>query len=145
MYQDEVWRPALKAVMDAEGDVDSAKRALKESRARQSQPKLTIKLLARPSQTILLEDELMNAISSLKDRNRVFGTLPTVDDLVNPSDEKVDVDADKSANEFPGGLPKIIAHVQQEFRVQRGEVIEVDDEVLAARWTRNRYVRGNTF
>jgi hypothetical protein len=43
-YKNEDWRHALKAVMDAEGDVVKAQQAIQKISATCKQPKLTIKL-----------------------------------------------------------------------------------------------------
>ncbi|KAG1717169.1 hypothetical protein EDD22DRAFT_741518, partial [Suillus occidentalis] len=54
-YTDTNWRPALKAIMDAEGDIDAALNATK----------------------------LMDLIDELKSHNCIFGKLPTVKELLD--------------------------------------------------------------
>lgn len=123
-FKDEDWRPALKAVMDAETDVSKAQAAIKTLSTKYQLPKLTIKIPARPPQVDSTEKELMDAVDTLKKRNRIFGVLPTIDQLVEP-DYELEVDED-SPYAFPGGLPEIIAQVQYEEQVKKGEVIEIE-------------------
>jgi hypothetical protein len=62
----------------------------------------------------------------LKTQKRVFGSLPSLDALVNPIEEQ-DMFKD-SPYAFPGGDHEIVGQVQHEIQVQKGEVIEVDEE-----------------
>ena len=58
-YKDEDWRPALNAMMLAEGDVAAAQASIHKLSAIAGLPKLTIKLLPHPSQSTAVEEELM--------------------------------------------------------------------------------------
>jgi hypothetical protein len=126
-YKDADWRPALKAIMDAEGDVTQAQDAVQAYAATCERPKLVIKLPAsRPRQVVALENDLMESVEELKARKRVFGPLPSIDDLISPIEEKET--SEDSPHAFPGGDHEIVGQVQHEIQVQKGEVIEVDDD-----------------
>lgn len=126
-YKDSDWRPALKAVMDAKGDVTKAQEAVQAFSAGCERPKLVIKLPAsRPPQVVAIEKDLMEPVEELKTRKRVFGPLPSIEELVNPVEEQESFE--DSPHAFPGGDLKIVGQVQHEIRVQKGEIIEIDDE-----------------
>ncbi|KAG1767808.1 hypothetical protein EDD22DRAFT_741963, partial [Suillus occidentalis] len=96
-YADTDWRPALKAIMDAEGDIDAALNA--------------IRIPARPktlTQVTSLETELMDSIDELKSRNRIFGKPPTVEELLDPVEER---EVGGHDYEFPGGDKDIVEEV----------------------------------
>lgn len=128
-YKDEDWRPAFKAVMDAEGDVAAAQAALQKLSASCLLPKLVIRLPGRleprPSDDNV-EKELMDSVEELRKRNRIFGELPTVDDLVDSIHEKKT--AGDSLYDVANPDHDIVAQVQHEIAVRKGEVIEIEDE-----------------
>src|SRR5882724_9776130 len=66
---------------------------------------LTIPQLAR------LETGLMDCVSDLKTHKRIFGTAPTLEDLLNPVEEK---EIGDSAFSFPGRDVDIVAAVMRE-------------------------------
>jgi hypothetical protein len=64
----------------------------------------------------------MGSIHQLKDRNRVFGKLPSVDEVIEPPEER----------ELPepildGSIVAIAEEVRRETAAANGEVIDVDD------------------
>ena len=66
-YKDTDWHPALKAIMDAEGDVTNAQDAVQSYATTCKQPKLIIKLPAsHPCQVVDLENDLMESVEKLK-------------------------------------------------------------------------------
>jgi hypothetical protein len=67
-YKDENWRPALNAIMDAEGNVIMAQEAIRKISLTCERPKLTIKLPARnrPPELATVEDDLMGSVKDLK-------------------------------------------------------------------------------
>ncbi|KAI9445608.1 DDE superfamily endonuclease-domain-containing protein [Lactarius psammicola] len=111
-YNDANWRPALKAVMDSEGDVLKAQKAIQALSAACEHPRLTIKIPAmHPPQLVVTEKELI---------------LPTAEELTNSEREhKI---SDGSPYAFPGGDLEIVKQVKYETKVQCGEIIEVEDE-----------------
>jgi len=126
-YDDRDWQPALKAVMDAEGDVSVALEAIRKLSASTHLPRLTIKLPARPqlapdAELSRIESELMDSVEELVQRRRIF-RAPTLEELVNPIEEEEDED---SPYRFEGGDVEIIAQVRREMATEQ-EVIEVDD------------------
>ena len=126
-YKDADWHPALKAIMDAEGDVTKAQDAVQSYATTCERPKLIIKLPAsRPRQVVDLENDLMESVEKLKARNRIFGPLLSIDDLISPIEEKESLE--DSPHAFPGGDHEIVGQVRHEIQVQNGEVIEVDDD-----------------
>ena len=88
------WYPALKAVIDAEGDVIKAQKALHEISVAYEHPKLTIKVPARSARLTQLagaEKAIASSVQRLKDRNRIFGEMPTINDIIDPVDEREDI------------------------------------------------------
>jgi hypothetical protein len=101
-YKDEDWRPALNAVMLAEGKVAAAQASIHKLSTIAGLPKLTIKLPPRPLQSTAVEEELMKSLKELKKRNRIFGELLTVEELVDPVEERCDADSDELPYAFNG-------------------------------------------
>ena len=123
-YKDSDWRPALKAVMDAEGDVPKAQKAVQILSAACGKPKITIKLPpTRPPQLVAAEENLANSIKVLHQKNRIFGQLPTVEELVNPVEEREN-SLDESPYAFPGGDKEIVQQVMLEQQVAQGEIMD---------------------
>ncbi|KAG1735299.1 uncharacterized protein EDB91DRAFT_1025664, partial [Suillus paluster] len=91
-FVDSDWRPALKAVMDAEGDMDIALNALNTlAQAASHHTTLKIWIPAHPQKADQLssaEAELMQSVNNLKAHNRIFGTLPTINELLDPAKER---------------------------------------------------------
>lgn len=118
--------------MDAEGNVSAALDALDQQKARtmenltKSHP-LTIKLPSRtkPPQIQEIEERLLESIEILKERRRIIGPLPTLDDLIEPPEEK---EAKNSQYKFEGGDQEIVAEVKHQLAVARGEIIKVDED-----------------
>ena len=84
------WYPALKAVMDAERDVIKVQKVLREISLACKHPKLTIKVPAQcacPTQLANAKKAIISSIQRLKDCNRIFGEMPTIDDIIDPVDE----------------------------------------------------------
>ncbi|KAH9955966.1 hypothetical protein BGW80DRAFT_1257945 [Lactifluus volemus] len=129
-YKDIDWRPALNAVMDAEGDVQKAQKAIQRLSAACGRPKITIKLPAmagaRPPQLVAAEDNLVDSVKVLQSRNRIFGQPLTVDELINPVQEQEILG--ESPYAFPGGDVEIVKQVTHEQRVEQGDVVEVDSD-----------------
>ena len=120
------WSLAFDAVMKAEGDTVKAQNAIQHISAACERPKLTIRIpAARPLQLVTTEKDLMESVNELKKKNRIFGELPAVDELTDPVQEREA--SEDSPYAFPDGDKGIVEQVLYEGRVQRGEVIEVDD------------------
>ena len=126
-YKDDDWQPALKAVMDSEGDVLKAQKAIQDLAAACKQPRLTIRIPAtHHPQLVATENELIASVERLQSKNRVFGELPTVEELTNSAHEhKI---TEESPYAFPGGDLEIVEQVKYEKQVDCGEIIEVDDD-----------------
>ena len=123
------WYPAFKAVMDAEGDVIKAQKALREISLACEHPKLTIKVPAQracPTRLASAKKAIIDSVQRLKDRNRIFDELPTIDDIIDPVDEREDVE--DSPHIFPNGETGIIKQVIHKEKVKQGEIIEIEDD-----------------
>jgi hypothetical protein len=129
-YADTDWRPALKAVMDAEGDIATALKAVDTLAATASQRTgLKIWIPAHPkipTQVTTLEIELMDSVGGLKSHNRIFGELLTIEEILDPVEEReVGDDCDY---EFPGGDNEIVEEVRRQMAIERGDIMEVDSD-----------------
>jgi hypothetical protein len=124
---DSDWRPALEAVMKAEGNMQMALNAidaLMQAASRRTGLKIRIPARPRPDQLSSAEAELMQSVNDLKARNRIFGKLPSVDELLDPAEER-DM-GEFSA--FEGGDKAIADEVRHEIAIANGEVIDVDSD-----------------
>ncbi|KAH0835531.1 hypothetical protein J3R83DRAFT_9224, partial [Lanmaoa asiatica] len=78
--------------------------------------------------------DVIQSISDLQARNRIFGTPPTLDEFLEPKEEaekkKQRLGISVSADIFdgPGGDKAIVAEVVQEVAEKNNEVIEIDDD-----------------
>ncbi|KIN97778.1 hypothetical protein M404DRAFT_31984 [Pisolithus tinctorius Marx 270] len=133
-YVDEHWHAALTAVMDAEGDTAKASVAVEKlTAAATHRTGLTIKIPAfcpsGPSlQLVATEEDLLDSIKTLKDRNHVFSTLMTTDEILAAREE---TEVGEQRYQFDDDSA-IIAEVQHQIAVEQGNIIEVcsDDEEL---------------
>ena len=127
-YITDHWNPALKAVMDSEGDVMQAVNAVEKLAAAACQrTSLVVKIpaLSKPPQLEALERDLKDSVANLKDRNRIFGQPLTLDELLDPLEEKENLDTEAAVFEDDQA---IIAEVHHLEAVGKGEIIEVDSD-----------------
>lgn len=128
-YIDSDWRPALKAVMDAEGDVEMALDAidaLMQVASRHTGLKNCIPICSQKAAQLSSTKAAlsMQSVQELQARNHIFSTLPTIDELLDPAEER-----DKGEfSAFEGGDSSIADTVCHEIAVANGEVIEVDSD-----------------
>ena len=66
----------------------------------------------------------MQLVDNLKERNRIFGKLPTIDELLDPAEER---DMGESPT-FEGGDKEIADAVRREAAIPNSEVINVDSD-----------------
>jgi hypothetical protein len=128
-FIDSDWRPALAAVMEAEGDTEKALdvvNGLYKSATCRSGLKLHIPALytkpSKPHQVSQAEEDLMDKVSMLKSWNRIFGPIPSADEILDPVEEQGQV-----AAELVGSVEEIADLVRRETAVANGEVIEVEE------------------
>ncbi|KAG2063979.1 hypothetical protein BDR04DRAFT_1146104 [Suillus decipiens] len=114
--------------MDAEGDTDLALRAVNTlEKAAFGRTGLKLRIPARqqkPAQLTAAEQELMESINDLKERKHIFGTLLTIDEILDPAEERDNGDLPN----FEGGDQAIADEVRREIAVANGEVIEIDSD-----------------
>ncbi|KAF8228279.1 hypothetical protein L208DRAFT_1404091, partial [Tricholoma matsutake] len=117
--------------MNAEGDILQAQEALHKLASECQLPHLTIKLprksppeSAAIPQIIETEQELMESVKELVKHRQIIGSPPTLEDLVDPVEE---CEIGDSLYRFEGGDAEIVAVVQHEMAVARGDVIELED------------------
>ena len=123
------WKPAFDAVFAAEDDVGKAisaietleKQARTETTTAPTIPSPTPPRLAL-NQLTMLENDLMECVTKLGDRKRIRGTCPTLEDLLNPVEER---EIGESDFLFPGGDGEIIAKVIREL--QPGGDVEAEE------------------
>ncbi|KIK82768.1 hypothetical protein PAXRUDRAFT_75212, partial [Paxillus rubicundulus Ve08.2h10] len=114
--------------MDAEGATKDALEAvdqLSEAAASRSGVKIRIPakiaLPQKPNQTVLLEAELEESVRSLKSRNHIFGTLLTVNEILDPVEER-----DLGDFELDGSIKRIADEVRREMA--SAVAIEIEDD-----------------
>jgi len=67
----------------------------------------------------------MQAVQELKKRNRIFGEPPSLEELLDPIEERRDAD---SQDDFEGGEAEIVAEVKHQMAIERGEIVEADND-----------------
>ena len=65
----------------------------------------------------------MASIEKLKDRNRIFGPLPAIEEVISPTEER-----ENENITVPNDDDQIIAPVHHERAVEQGDIIEVESE-----------------
>lgn len=129
-YVDREWRPALDAVMAAENDTSVALESIKKLRLT-SCPNpcatpTTFPLHTPTTQCASLEADLMTSVAELRSRNRIFGPLITIEELVNPVEEQENQDSLNGSTMMNDS--DIIAQVRHEQALECGDVEEVVSE-----------------
>ena len=66
---------------------------------------------------------VMSSVKMLKSRNRIFGHLPTIAELISPPEEQESEDNLQGLNDN-----KIVAQVHYEKAVKQGEIVEIELE-----------------
>ena len=130
------WDPVLKIVMDAENDTEKALVQL---------DKLTVPIFGCPigqltethvsqvpttptasvdlPQLSEVERDLTMAVNDLRQRKRIIGSPLTLEELLNPVEEQ---EIGGSIYRFEGGDSEIVAQVNHNMAVRRGEAVEVN-------------------
>jgi hypothetical protein len=130
-YADTDWLPAFEAVMNAEGDSDAAAMAVEQlAQAASQRTGLKIRIpMRRPplAQLTAVENEVATSLQDLRNHNRIFGELLSLDEFLEPAEEQEVGDSLK----FEGGDKAIVAAVKQELAERAGEVIEIEQAILS--------------
>ncbi|KAF9230295.1 hypothetical protein BU15DRAFT_69315 [Melanogaster broomeanus] len=130
-YVDADWRPALAAVIDAEGDVAAAMKAIEplalyDAADRRTGIKIRIPAAQPPPQLSDAEMTLMTSITALQQRNRVFGEPLSLEEILDPAEER---EISSSGSSTGVATDKAIAAlVRWETVAAHGDVIEVDSD-----------------
>ena len=142
-YVDQDWRPALNTVLEAENDELKATEAIEKlTKANNPIPTTnstnpaTPSPLLPPPQLQDVEQSLVAAVDELKVRKRIIGTPLTVEEMLNPSEEREIGDL---MYRFEGGDDEIVATVRRELEIEAGGIIEVDESDDEAEEERNRW------
>ncbi|KAN0141450.1 hypothetical protein V8E53_000695 [Lactarius tabidus] len=114
-YQDSIWRPALTAITGSE----ITEAALDELAKFKAAENGIVKEADKHMEAV--ETELMDAVTELKGRQRIFGALPSLEDLVNPPGE-LEIGEDPE-------LFKSDADIIEEVRKRVGEEEGIEDEI----------------
>ncbi|KAF8140331.1 hypothetical protein EV363DRAFT_1152947 [Boletus edulis] len=127
-YKAEDWEPVLKAITDEEDTETALATVDKLEKAALQRTGLKIRLPARPcqpDQLITAESTLMESVNELKSKNRIFGSPPTVDELLDPTEEREMEEPRFDEND----LEKSIAdEVRREIAGENVAEAESDDE-----------------
>ncbi|KIK95506.1 hypothetical protein PAXRUDRAFT_11411 [Paxillus rubicundulus Ve08.2h10] len=90
-YVDLDWRPALMAVMDAEGDVAATMKAIEplaDTAAHRTGIKICVPALGQPpSQLSVAEKTLMLSVNGLQQCNCIFGDPLSLEEILDPAKE----------------------------------------------------------
>jgi hypothetical protein len=132
-YQPNEWQAILGKILEAEDETEAA--VAKEYVNAQAAAMLATHTSAATSRLVVqtyactlelkdVEKDLMDATGELRTRQRIIGTAPTLEDLLNPIEEK---EKEDSPYRFEGGDTEIIAQLQQEQVVECGKAMAVDD------------------
>ncbi|KAF9241787.1 hypothetical protein BU15DRAFT_73131 [Melanogaster broomeanus] len=81
--------------------------------------------ISKPPQLQVLEQDLTDSITNLKDKNRIFGTPLSINELLDPLEQQENLDMD--AEMFKDDV-EIIAEVRRREAVRNGDAIEVDSD-----------------
>lgn len=137
-YQYEDWKPAYEAVFHAEEDTIAAVAAVRTlaQQAQQLQAQGhngtmdTTDMATRPSIVELekLETDLMDAVEDLHQRKRIKGDRITLEELLNPIEEK---EVGDSPYRFSGGDEEIISTVLKgtSKTAQEDELDEAEEDI----------------
>lgn len=137
-YRYEDWKPAYEAVFNAEEDTIAALNAV-QALAEQAQhqqaegrgsTESASEMDPQPSIAELtkLETDLMDAVEDLYQRKRIRGGRPTLEELINPSEEN---EVGDSPYRFPGGDDEIIDTVLKGSgtKAQQDELDEEEEDI----------------
>jgi hypothetical protein len=114
-YEDSVWRPALAAITGSETTEDALNELAKFKAAENRI------VNEGDGQMEAVETELMGAVAELKARRRIFGPLPSLEDLVNPPGElEIGENPDRFTND---------ADIVEAVRKEASEGEGLDDEI----------------
>jgi hypothetical protein len=114
-YDNSIWRPALTAITGSETTEDALDELARFKAAENNAVK------EGDGQMEAVETELMGAVVELKARRRIFGPLPSFEDLVNPPGE---LEADKNPDLFANDAD-IVEAVRKGVSEEGGD----DDEI----------------
>lgn len=130
-FVDSNWQTALTAVIEAEKDTKKALETIDDlCKAAISRLGLKFWIPARPTnpvatksqQPLSVKEDLMGKVKLLKSHNHIFGDVPTVEELLDPVEEREQEEA-----VMDGSVKGIIKQVQKELAEVNREVIEVDE------------------
>jgi len=127
-YVNTNWEPVLKAIMESEDDESALDAVATHRTATQSHSGIKICIPAR--QLASAEAELMESVCWLKERNRIHGPLPSVDNVVEPPEER-----DLPEPVLDGSVGAIADEVCREAAIANGEIAdEVDSTDTGRGW-----------
>ena len=92
-------------------------------------PKPTIKIPTQPytitPHVAILEHDLMASIAELHLQHWIFGDMPSLEDLLDPAEEK---EIGDSPYQFEGADAEIVAEVYHQMAVYKHNIVDVDSE-----------------
>ncbi|KIK51388.1 hypothetical protein GYMLUDRAFT_64840 [Collybiopsis luxurians FD-317 M1] len=115
-YDPKDWQAGFDAVLNVEGDSAAALEAVKvlmstsssgKPASFQMQPEF-----AKNPELKMAENQLMDAMNALKECNCIKGDIPSIDDLLNPPIEHMDVDSE-ATDHFADGEKRLAQIVQK--------------------------------
>ena len=121
------WNESLDSVLRAEGDTGAALTALAALRNKWAPdtPSESCEVAKIPDECNKVEGELLDLVAQLKDRRRIFGEPCSLDELLDPEEER---EIGESLSSCEGGDTEIVGMVQQEIGLRRGDIEEIDSD-----------------
>jgi len=121
------WNEALDSVLRAEDNTGAALAALTAlcNKWANHTPTESCEAAKTPDECNEVKEDLLDLVAQLKDQRHMFGQPSTLDELLDPAEEREIVE---ELYLFEGGDADIIEMVQQEIGLGRGDVKEIDSD-----------------
>jgi len=116
------WNEFLDSVLRAEDGIGAALAALAalHNKGAADTPSESCEAAETPYEHNKVERELLDSVAQLKDRKRIFGEPCTLDELLDPEEERK---IGKNLYSFAGGDSEVVGMVQQGIGLGSGDIL----------------------
>ena len=122
------WEPALRVITEEEDPDEALKKVDGLEKAAKQRSGLKLQIPARPPQLIEAEVHMMATVQDLKSRNRIFGDLLTVDDILDPPEEREQEEDPYEYHTDDDLVAVITEEIRHEIAIENGEVIQIESD-----------------